>query len=124
MEVEIPQVIQLTGAPMSTSDLVTAVESGALNLNNIDTADSLPYCLVCMNDNHQTSICLQFKDLKDFIRTRNTNFNYWRSQRDGYSSNLSAEEDKCRRRFRPEARLSGQCQRNSGKQLISQDRQT
>lgn len=52
---------------MSPSDLVASVESGKLDLNDTAAMDSVPYCRVCMDDNHKTSKYFPIKDLEDFI---------------------------------------------------------
>lgn len=68
----------LAGAPMSTTNLIAALESGEFDIDDTAIMDSVPYFRVCMNDNHQMSKCTQIEDLKNFISTRSRNFNYWR----------------------------------------------
>lgn len=75
---KLPPLYSSAGAPMSTSDLITAVESGGLDLNNPSEIESVPYCRVCMDYNHQISKYMQIKDLKESMRTRNRSFNRWR----------------------------------------------
>lgn len=81
----------LSGASMSTLDLIAVVESGVIDLNESATMASVPYWQVCMKANHLTTKSLQIKDLKNFISPRNGNFYYWWNRPDGYSSNSCQE---------------------------------
>lgn len=97
-------------ALMSTSDLVAVMESDEMDLTDSATTDFLFYCRVCLNINHLASQCIQIRDLKDFIHTRNRSFNYKRNQRDCYSSNSSSERGKHCQKLSPKGRPSQYCQ--------------
>lgn len=66
--------------PVNTSDVVAAVESGEFYLDYTASTDTMPFCWICLNDNHKTSGCQEVKNFTSFIRTRNLNFAYWGSQ--------------------------------------------
>lgn len=55
--------------------LIAAVESSDLDLNDIATIDTDPYCLVCMDHDYQTSHWSKIKDLKEFGCSLNRNCN-------------------------------------------------
>lgn len=78
-------------SPMTILYAIGAFESGEFDLDDTTTMNSVPFCRVCMNDNHRTSEYLQIRDLKSLIRTRNMNCNLWHNRHDGYSSNSSGD---------------------------------
>lgn len=69
---------------MITSDLITAVWSGKLYLENITTIDSVPYFSVCVIGSHHTSKSVEFRDLKAFIRSHTSNGTSWWQRRRDY----------------------------------------
>lgn len=91
-----------SGALISKSNCAVAVESGEIYMSQTVSMDSIPYCRVCTNDNHRTLKLLQAKNVKEFICSRNRNFNNWWNRPDGYSSNSSTDGDKYRQRFMPQ----------------------
>lgn len=64
----------------SISDVVAAMESEEFDLHETTSLESLPFYLVCLSDNHETSQCQQMKNIASFNRTRRRNFFYWRSR--------------------------------------------
>lgn len=76
---------------MVLPDFITAVRSDEFNINDSGTNISVPYCGVCMNDNHQTSKCIRIEDVEAFTSNGHRNVNHWRCRRVGYSRNPSAE---------------------------------
>lgn len=97
------------------------IASGGINLHDTTTMDSVPFCSVCMMDNHETSMWLQISFLKQFISTQNKIFNYCWNQRDGYGSNSSVEEDKYTQPLKSQYCPSQLGELKPWKQLASQD---
>lgn len=91
-------------APVSISDLITAVESVELGLEDTATIDSVPYCKVYMNYNHRSSKCAEIKDLKAFIRAHSCHFNHWLQRQDGCSRNSFTEAVGNRHKSKQEVR--------------------
>lgn len=89
------------GIIMGTAGLVAAVILGIIALKDTDIMDSVPYCRFGMKHNHETSQCLQIKDLEDFNGTRKRSHNYCRNRRDGSSSHSPIEDSNYRQQMRP-----------------------
>lgn len=66
---------------MSISVLVTAAESGEIDIDDTASMHSTPFCRVCLPDNHKSSICQRVKNFATIIQTRSRNFEYWQSDK-------------------------------------------
>lgn len=62
---------------MLANDLLAAVESGGLGVDDTNLMDILRFCKVCLNNNYIMSRCKQVKTIAKFIQTRDENFYYW-----------------------------------------------
>lgn len=70
------------GTAMFISSLVTAVESGDVDLNDSRSMDFTPLRTVCLNENHNTSRCEHIKSITSISRIRKRHFDYCRNRQE------------------------------------------
>lgn len=59
---------------MSIGDLFAAVKSREFDFDDTSSMSSTPFCRVCLNNGHKTSIFQQVRIISSFIRNTNGNF--------------------------------------------------
>lgn len=64
---------------MLSIDLITAVDSGDLDLYDTTLMDSTPLYKVFLSDSHKSLRCQQVKNVTKFSRRRKRNFECWRN---------------------------------------------
>lgn len=62
------------------SDLVAAVDSAELDVDDKSSMYCTPLCRVRLNDNHNTSHCQQIKNIASFIRSCYRNICHWQNR--------------------------------------------
>lgn len=79
------------GVPMSTNDLIAAVELGKFDIDDTAAMNFVLYWRVYVNDNPWSSKCTESTNLEASIWTQNRHFKNWRQRQNGYSDSLSDE---------------------------------
>lgn len=97
---------------MGTSDVVTTSKSGEIDVKDTAAMGSVPYYRPYIKNNHRKPQSLQIEDSRDFVCLRNTNFNYWRSRQNGYTSSPSGKCDRYRQQAKRQGRSSQQSKQN------------
>lgn len=86
------------GAGLSISDIIAGFEPGDLDLDDITSIDTTPFCRVCIDQQYKTSRCRQLAIRTIFGRTRNKTFLVCsaRNQRFDFSETANTDERRAR----------------------------